>query len=178
MSEFAVVTAPQTVRIERLLPGPIERVWDYLTDSEKRGRWLAAGPMEPRVGGRVEFTFRHSELSPRQAPAPEKYAGAEGHRMEGRVTRWEPPSGLSYTWGEAEGRCSEVDFDLTPEGGEVRLVVTHKRLPGREVMVSVAGGWHTHLGVLIDHLSGREPEPFWTAHARVEAQYDARIPAE
>ena len=28
---FATMPAPATVRIERLLPGPIERVWAYLT---------------------------------------------------------------------------------------------------------------------------------------------------
>jgi len=30
------------------LPGPIERVWEYLTDPDKRARWFAGGPMEPR----------------------------------------------------------------------------------------------------------------------------------
>lgn len=37
MSEYGVVTEPGTVRIQRVLPGPIERVWAYLTESEKRG---------------------------------------------------------------------------------------------------------------------------------------------
>ena len=62
MSEFGVVTEARTLRIRRVLPGPIERVWAYLTESEKRGRWLAAGPMELRVGGRVELTFRNTDL--------------------------------------------------------------------------------------------------------------------
>ena len=39
----AVTAAPNTVRIQRLLPGPMERVWAYLTDSELRRQWLAAG---------------------------------------------------------------------------------------------------------------------------------------
>ena len=53
MSEYGVVTEPRTIRMERLLPGPIERVWDYLTDSAKRGKWFAAGKMELRVGPRA-----------------------------------------------------------------------------------------------------------------------------
>ena len=34
--DYGVVTAPDTVKIERMLPGPIERVWAYLTDPAKR----------------------------------------------------------------------------------------------------------------------------------------------
>ena len=49
---FATMPAPATVRIERLLPGPIERVWAYLTESDKRRRWFAAGPMDLQPGGR------------------------------------------------------------------------------------------------------------------------------
>ena len=44
----------QTVRFERLLPGPIERVWAYLTESEKRRKWLACrryGFARRRAGG-------------------------------------------------------------------------------------------------------------------------------
>ena len=43
MNDYAVATNPTTVRIERSLPGPIERAWEYLTDSEKRGKWFASG---------------------------------------------------------------------------------------------------------------------------------------
>jgi uncharacterized protein YndB with AHSA1/START domain len=36
---------PATLKIERLLPGPIERVWACLTEIGLRRRWLAAGEM-------------------------------------------------------------------------------------------------------------------------------------
>src|SRR5688572_98900 len=78
LGEFGVVPEARTLRIRRVLPGPIERVWAYLTESEKRGRWLAAGPMELRVGGRVELTFRNSELSAHAEPPPDKYKDHEG----------------------------------------------------------------------------------------------------
>lgn len=32
MSEYGVVTEPDAVRFKRVLPGPIERVWAYLTE--------------------------------------------------------------------------------------------------------------------------------------------------
>lgn len=34
---------PQLVQLERLLPGPIERVWDYLTKPEFLATWLYEG---------------------------------------------------------------------------------------------------------------------------------------
>ena len=43
-------TGPAEVRLVRTLPGPIERVWEYLTDPEKRSRWFAGGPMELSAG--------------------------------------------------------------------------------------------------------------------------------
>jgi uncharacterized protein YndB with AHSA1/START domain len=177
MGEFGVVIERRTVRFERVLPGPIERVWAYLTEPDKRARWLAAGPMELRVGGRVALTFHNSELSPRAEPPPEKYADcAEKSGFEGRLTRCEPPRLLSYTWGA--GQDSEVTFELTPRGEDVLLVLTHRRLGDRATMVSVGGGWHTHLGILADRLEGREPRPFWSTHARLEAEYERRLPAD
>jgi uncharacterized protein YndB with AHSA1/START domain len=178
MSEYGVVTEPGTVRIERVLPGPIERVWSYLTDSEKRGKWFASGPMELRPGGRVELLFKHSDLSPRKEPTPERYKQYDGGvTSHGRVLRCEPPRLLAFSWGEEAGNDSEVTFELTPRGEDVFLVVTHRRLADRAAMVSVASGWHTHLAILIDHLDGREPRPFWSTHARLEADYEQRIAA-
>ena len=86
MNDYAVATAPGTVRIERLLPGPIERVWSYLTDSELRGRWLASGDMQLREGGEVEHIFRNSELTQNDQPPPAKYAQhANESRLHGRI---------------------------------------------------------------------------------------------
>jgi uncharacterized protein YndB with AHSA1/START domain len=47
--EYGEVREPRTFRIERLLPGPIERVWSYLTESEKRRRWFGAGQVVPVI---------------------------------------------------------------------------------------------------------------------------------
>ncbi len=37
-----VLIEPMSLQIQRLLPGPIERVWSYITDGELRRTWLAA----------------------------------------------------------------------------------------------------------------------------------------
>lgn len=73
MDDYGVVPETGTVRFERVLPGPIERVWAYLTESEKRGTWLASGPMDLRVGGRVDLRFRRADAGalperPRRGP--------------------------------------------------------------------------------------------------------------
>jgi uncharacterized protein YndB with AHSA1/START domain len=171
MNEYGVVTEARTVRLERLLPGPIERVWEYLTESKKRGKWFASGPMDLRVGGTVELRFHHADLSAERI-APERFKKYEGHVMSGQITACEPPRLLSYTFGDA----GEVTFELSPRGSDVLLVLTHRRLPDRKTMVSVASGWHSHLAILIDNLNGDEPRPFWSTIARMEAEYEKRLP--
>jgi uncharacterized protein YndB with AHSA1/START domain len=176
---FGVVVEPGTIRFERLLSGPIERVWAYLADSEKRGRWLASGTMEPSAGTSFALTFRHAGLSTETVPAPERFRAIEGGlTSQHRVTRFEPPHRLAFTWGNgADGEPSEVTFELTPEGDLVRLVLTHRRLADRTAMVGTAGGWHTHLTVLAERLNDREPPAFWSIFARTDGAYDKRFPA-
>ena len=174
-SEYGMVTGPGTVRLERVLPGPIERVWAYLTEPEKRGKWLASGAMELRVGGRVELVFNHAELSAEKTP-PEEYKKNESCTFRnGRVTKCEPPRLLSYTWGDDPKEKSEVTFELSAQGKDVLLIVTHRRLRDRGEMVGVASGWHSHLGILDDQLHGREPRPFWTWIHRTKAEYEKRL---
>jgi uncharacterized protein YndB with AHSA1/START domain len=176
MGAYAVATGRDEVRIERVLPGPIERVWAYLTDSDLRGQWLASGPMELHVGGAVQLRFKHSELSAVAEEIPERYASMrDGHLMRGRIVRCEPPRLLSYTWGEESGVDSEVTFALTPQNNDVLLVITHRRLATRDDMISVAGGWHTHLDILADRLNGRTPPGFWARHEQVAAEYRQRL---
>ncbi len=176
-NEYGAVTEPGTLRLERILPGPIERVWAYLTESEKRGKWLAPGPMELRVGGRVELNWGHADLSAEKTP-PDNYDKSEcADTLHGCITRCEPPRLLSYNWGD-EAEASEVTFELSPRAGDVLLVITHRRLGDRKRIVGVASGWHTHVGILSDHLHSREPRPFWTTISRLEEEYEKRIAAE
>lgn len=175
----AVLVEPGTLRFERMLPGPVERVWACLTESDKRAKWLASGEMEQREGGTVEFKFYHSSLSRHTAPAPEQFKGAEeGQMTQHTVTRYEPPRVLSLTWGSGKDGPSEVTFELTPEGDQVRLVLTHRRLRDRKAMLAVGPGWHSHLAVLVDRLEGREPEAFWAIFSKARDEYEKRLPAE
>ena len=172
MNEYGQVIDKGTVRFERLVPGPVERVWQYLTDSQLRGTWLATGPMEPRAGGALTLRFHHQELTDHDEPTPAKYKAMEdGHTMVGRITRWDPPRHLAYTW-DAD---SEVAFDLEVKGKDVLLTLTHRHLRMRGDMISVSSGWHSHLGVLTERLRGERPAPFWPRVERYEREYPERI---
>ena len=175
MNDYGTVPEPGTVHIERLLPGPVERVWAYLTEADKRGQWLASGGMDQRVGGGVELVFRNSELTANDDPAPAKYKAETGEvRLHGTVTECERLRLLAFSWGDGAD-ASEVRFELTPRGKDVLLAVTHRRIESHDAMVGVAAGWHTHLGILADRLDGREPDGFWRTHTRLEKEYAARI---
>jgi uncharacterized protein YndB with AHSA1/START domain len=173
---WATLVDPTTLRFERLLPGPIERVWAYLTEPEKRARWLAGGTLEPRVGGEVVLRFRHADLSPEPYEIPERYrAMADGATGTEKVTAWEPPHRFGLTWGNGDGTSSEATFELAPAGDRVRLVLTHRHLPEGDVLRGTAGGWHTHLAILEDVLEGRTPSNFWRLHEGVEEEYGRRL---
>jgi uncharacterized protein YndB with AHSA1/START domain len=168
---FGQIVSTDTVRFERLLPGSLDRVWSYLTDSQMRGKWLASGEMPPRAGADVTLTFAHASLSPIKAPAPEKFKKYEPSiDSQHKVLKFEPTRFLSITWGDG----SEVDFELTPQGDKVRLVVTHRRLASRSDMLNVSGGWHTHLAVLEERLNERVPPSFWTLFEGIESEYEKR----
>jgi uncharacterized protein YndB with AHSA1/START domain len=131
------------VRLERLLPGPIERVWEHLTNTRLLQAWFGEkSDIEPRPGGAVRLM--------------------DGH-VRGTVTQWQPPHRLSYTWnvfapGDPSGAVSAYPesylmLTLQPRGDEVLLVLTH--LPVLERFEKQnAMGWHTFLDILSDTLEG------------------------
>ena len=163
-----------TVRFERLLTGPVERVWEYLTDGEKRAKWLAGGSTEPAIDGIIELKFHNASLSPLpDDPRPEKYHDMpEEMFFSGKVTRYDPPHLLSHTW-EDDGDYSEVEYVLTTQDDKVLLKITHSRL-NRDDVLGVCGGWHVHLDILDDVLEERTPRPFWKNHTAIEADYEAK----
>lgn len=174
MNDYGTLIAPDAIRFERLLPGPIERVWAFITESEKRARWLASGEMPLTVGSRFQMRFRHADLTPHDEVTPERYKAIEdGVTMDFAITACEPPRLLRHTWPEGSSE-SEVTYELKPEGKAVRLVLTHRRL-SHEAMHQVGPGWHAHLDILAEHIAGRTPPPFWATHARLEADYSQRL---
>ncbi|WP_063002059.1 SRPBCC family protein [Nocardia mikamii] len=173
MSEYGKVVAPGTVRIERLLPGPIERVWAYLTDVDKRATWLAGGLLEQVTGGRVEHIFRIHELTGEGDPAE------VADRRHGEVLEWDPPHRLRHTWSTGGGLAdSDVTFALEPVADKVRLTVTHRRIPTRGEMLDIAAGWHTHLDILRARLATSPHDMFWPKFNSLRAGYESLFAPE
>lgn len=177
MTEFAspgaygVLSETGTLTIERLLPGPIERIWAYLTESDLRRLWLAAGHMELKIDAPVEFVWRNDELSNQASQRPPGFS--DEHRMQSRITELDPPTKLAITWGDTGG----VTFELTPKGDQVLLTVIHRRVLDRATLLNVAAGWHMHLDILSARATGAAPVPFWNGWTRLRHDYDRRLPS-
>jgi uncharacterized protein YndB with AHSA1/START domain len=165
------ITEPATLTIQRLLPGPIERVWAYLTDSDLRRKWLASGAMQLKEGTGFELTWRNDELTDPPGRKPDGF-GKE-HSLACEITEIDPPHRLAFTWGRSGG----VSFSLEARGERVLLTLVHRRLPDHESLLNVSGGWHAHLDVLEARLENREPAPFWDEWAMRKKEYEARIPS-
>ena len=168
---YGVLTEPTTLKLQRLLPGPIERIWAYLTESDLRRKWLAAGEMEMKVGAPFELVWRNDELTNPPGQRPPGFG--DEHRMQSRITELDPPRKFVIALGDS----GEVSFELEPQGNQVLLTLIHRRLPDRATLLKVAAGWHTHLDNLVARATGKEPAPFWDGWSRLQKEYDRRLPA-
>jgi len=142
-----------TVRFERLLPGPIERVWDYLTKSEFLATWLASASGDWRKGAEVTLSFTFSA-----------HDDCSDSICTGIVQDYDPPRLLSYTWQEMDAAgqkrpASIVRFELSNDGPGVRLVLTHRKLAPGEIS-GFGAGWDSHLQYLAARLAGAPVKPF------------------
>jgi uncharacterized protein YndB with AHSA1/START domain len=156
---FGELGADGTLRFERLLPGPIERVWDYLTKPELLATWIAPFAIPATPGTAFQHVWN-----------------AES-RFEGRVRIYDPPHTLAYDWNEATAPGGPIidtilRFDLAADGDRVRLVLTHRVLPAH-ARISVGAGWHAHLDALIAHASAAAPiDPTARYHAVAPAYHE------
>jgi uncharacterized protein YndB with AHSA1/START domain len=173
MTEVGDYLDAHTLRFERLLPGPVERTWDYLANPERLSTWLAVADIDPRAGGRVELRFNTEEL-------PERHDG--GAVIGGFITRCDAPRCLSYTWvdkspGTATDNgadASHVSFELEPRADQVLLILTHDRLP-TAWLAKCGAGWHSHLDVLAARLRWQTPDNFADTFRRVLPLYEQRL---
>jgi uncharacterized protein YndB with AHSA1/START domain len=167
---YGELTEPATLRIQRLLPGPVERIWAYLTYSDLRRKWLAAGAMELAIGAPVELAWRNDELNDPASRRPDGFS--EENRMQSRITELDPPQKLSIAW----NGTGDVTFELAPKGKGVLLTITHRRFPDRAMLLKHMAGWHMHLDVMAARLNGEEPASFWEGWNGLMKVYDRRLP--
>jgi uncharacterized protein YndB with AHSA1/START domain len=142
---YGTLIDAHTIRFERDLPGPIERVWAYLTESDLKATWIAPGEIPSEVGGERTTTWEGAD-------------GEPGGGLTLRTRVFDPPRLLEYDWIEhnAPGgaiRNSVVRFELEPDGERVHLTLTHRALPV-DSYTTIGAGWHAHLDTLGAQLDG------------------------
>ena len=136
------IIAESAVRFVRVLPGPLEKAWRFLTDTTCLPQWYGEGSMQPREGGAVTLMGGH---------------------VRGVVTGWRPEKFLGYTWnvfspGEEVSRfsVSYLEFALQAEDKAVRLTLTHRPIP-HAMQNQTAMGWHTMLDLMKAGLNDEFP---------------------
>lgn len=169
MKDYATEIAPGTIRFERYMPGPIGRIWDYLTHPTIRGQWLAQGPMETRDDGRFELTFRVNSLTAHNETAPEGRSD-NAYVVSGRVKECKYPNMISWTW-EPAGPDSVATFTLNPVHGQVHILLTHSGIKDREHQIAAAAAWHAHLVMLEAKSNNVIPPRYWDRVLRYEGEY-------
>lgn len=156
-----------TIRIERLLPGPIDRVWKYWTDSELLTEWLMPGFVENKPGGLIEF------VSP---PVTEDLVqGVKPHSEDivsrGVISKFDPPHILQFSWLESiYDTASDFRIELEERGDQVHLVLIHSHLDA-EWMAVTATGWHVQLEMLLAILKGEEKPDASALFERLLGEY-------
>lgn len=144
---------------ERRLACPPEKVWAALTTPERLADWLAKAEIDLRVGGRFEL-----------------YWDTHDYRMRGTITELDPPRRIAWTWPDDQHPDSIVRWELEPDGDGCRLRLTQSNL-NRPSLLSVVGGWHTHLEGLPSAVEGIDAP--WRAEREREIVrlYEGALPA-
>jgi uncharacterized protein YndB with AHSA1/START domain len=162
-----------TLTFRRVYGHAPEQVWDAIATPDGLREWLMCTQVviEGRVGGRIELV-----------------SGPARYHSTGKILVWEPPRVLEYEWNVApvrempRGERAIFRYELTPEDGATRLVVTYRRIT-MHTATGFLPGLHAFLDRLEAQLDGRElpdwlqrfgelgPEyPEWRGHASGSGQ--------
>lgn len=130
-----------TVRMQRRLPHPPEKVWRAITQPQHLAAWFPA-----------EVTIDGDHIS-------------YGFGPDGRILDNDPPRLFTHTWGD-----DHLRWELQPDGDGTLLTFTHT-FTDRHGAASFAAGWHTCLMAMLAHLDERPFADDPTAMARLHEDY-------
>jgi len=171
MSYDGILRDLHTVEFKRLIPGPIELAWEFLTKREKLKTWFADVTLEPRLGGAVDIHFD-----------PDTCGGCSAG-MRGIVREFRPPHVIAFTWIQLKAQLDgsmqerdegEVRFELAERGDKVLLTLLHSRLSTDE-LIGHSAGWHAYLQNLESLMSERGRIDFMAVAGRVRPGYEGQL---
>jgi uncharacterized protein YndB with AHSA1/START domain len=166
LGRYVEIDGRPAVQFDRTYPHPIGQVWSAISTPEELAHWFPSSvSIEPRVGGRIEFSG-----DPHMAAEP------------GTVLRYDPPQHLAFSWGPDELRLDleEIDSD------SCRLTLTNL-LSERDTAARNASGWAVCLAELDKTLRGESAggphsqdalpfQPLYDAHISAGLPWGADIP--
>jgi uncharacterized protein YndB with AHSA1/START domain len=171
MSHDGSILDLHTVEFKRLLPGPIELAWDYLTKPELLKTWFADVTLEPRDGGAVEVRFGGE--------------ACETGGVQGTIREYRKPHVIAFSWiqwhQKPDGSREDIDegevrFALEERGDKVLLTLLHRGLPTRE-LPGHGAGWHAYLDNLESRISGGGGIDFRQVFRELHPRYEERVTA-
>src|SRR5215472_7506868 len=128
---YVEIDGRPAVRFQRSYNHPVQRLWTAITDPDELPHWFPSKvAMEAEVGGKIEFT-------------------GDGPATTGTILVYEPPTRLTYSWGE-----NELRFELEPTGEHACLLTLIDVLPASDVAARNAAGWAVCLAELDKHVAG------------------------
>jgi uncharacterized protein YndB with AHSA1/START domain len=155
VGSLRAVDGKAVVCMEDVFDTDIDDLWSALTDPQRLAHWIAQVEGDFRPGGEFRASFT---------------SGWEG---PGRVDVCDPPRRLLVTLSQDEDDETVIAAELTPDGGQTRLVVEERGLPLDEA-ADHGAGWQAHVEDLAAHLAGRPREDWRTRWAALTPAYLAR----
>jgi len=123
-------------RLQRLFDHGQEKLWAALTEPARMVEWLAPGEIALRKGGPAKLNFVDS-----------------GTVIDSTVSEIDPPRLLEYSWSGPGEPLRPVRWEIVPEDGGARLILT-LRVPLGEDAARACAGWEAHLEMLAAALEG------------------------
>jgi uncharacterized protein YndB with AHSA1/START domain len=116
-----------TLRFERRLNHPVERVWEAITDPAEIEAWWGRATVDLRAGGAMRIEWLNGDVT-----------------MPATITELDAPRLLEIE-GEPHGT---LRFELAPDGDGTRLTFVARSQIPEEFRSKVLAGWHYHLDEL------------------------------
>jgi uncharacterized protein YndB with AHSA1/START domain len=144
-ASYAMIDNRPTLSFERRLSHPVERVWRAIAEPDELEHWFPSEVVVEELGLGAEISFEFEDM-PIDAAST----------MTGRVTGFDPPRLLAFTWGPP-GHVDHLRFELEPvDGGEECVLRMTVGLGAEDKAARDAAGWHVCLDRLERFVSGED----------------------